>query len=103
MIKNIKLQVETDEQNQYVLNKLLDVNKNPVWIVYLDGGYDYFYFQDLDGNRAFCSVWKGFRHLVVDDSGDFFLCVFKDDFEEREEKEITFEQFKEMVEEKKDE
>ena len=99
MIKNIKLKVETDEENQYVLNKLIDINKDFAWIVYLFYGYDYYdIFQDYDSSRAVCSVWKGFRYFVICDDFALILYALKDRYDRRNEKEITFEEFREMVE-----
>lgn len=100
MIKNIKIQVKSDEENQYVLNKLLDMNKEFAWYVGLYYGRGYYDAQNL-GNRAVCSVWKGFRHLVIDKDGDLILCVFEKYYKRRTEKEVTFEEFKQMVEPKK--
>jgi MoaA/NifB/PqqE/SkfB family radical SAM enzyme len=97
-IKNIKLEVETDEQNQYILNKLLDVNKGFTWYVYLYNGSAYYDGQGSVNNRAICSVWKGFRYLVIDSDGDLILCAFEDYYNKIKEKEITFEEFKKMVE-----
>ena len=95
-IKNIKLKVETDEQNQYVLQKHLDLNKGCKWLVTLNYGTIYWLNQDYTP-RAVCSRWKGFRHLVINDYGDLILCLYEEYYNRREETEITFEEFKEMV------
>ena len=96
MIKNIKIKVETDEQNQYVFNKHLESNRGCKWFVDLYGGYDYWSTQD-GTNRAVYSRWKGFRHLVIDDDGDLILCLREEYYNTRDEKEITFDEFQEMV------
>lgn len=98
MIKNVKLKVETDEENQYVFNKLVEVNKEFAWLVYLNLGYDYYCSQDFDFVRAVCSEWKGFRNLVIESNGDLILFVHEKYYNKRKEKEITFEEFKELEE-----
>ena len=95
MIKNIKLKVETDEENQYVLQKHLELNKGCKWFVDLYIGNDSW--NDHDGNnRAVCSRWKGFRHLFIDNDGDLILFFQEEDYNERDEKEITFDEFQEL-------
>ena len=98
-IKNIKLKVETDEENQYVLNKLRDVNKGFAWSVPLFDGYDFYGTQGLGYGRAVCSEWKSFRYLVIDKDCNLILCAFEDYYNKRQEKEITFDEFKETDEE----
>ena len=100
-IKNIKLKVETDEQNQYVLQKHLEVNKSCNWFVRLVYGFDGWNNQG-DIYRVVCSRWKGFRHLAIDDAGDLILCLQEENYNKRKENEITFEEFKEMVEPKQE-
>ena len=95
-IKNIKLKVETDEQNQYVLQKHLDLNKGCKWFVYLTNG-DVYWLDQVGTTRAVCSRWKGFRHLVINDYGDLILCLYDEYYNRRDEKEIPFDEFKELV------
>lgn len=100
MLKNIKVTVETDEQNQYVLKTLQNMNTNCAWCVGLNYGCDDYETQSLDSGRVVCSVWKGFRYLVIEDDGELILCTTKEYYDRRHEKEITFQQFEEMVENK---
>ena len=99
-LTNIKLKVETDEENQYVLQKHIELNKECEWVVTLYNGDDYWSTHNLDTSRAVCSVWKGFRYLVIDSDGDLILCDFEGYYTERAEKEISFDEFKEMFEPK---
>lgn len=100
-LTNIKIKVETDEQNQYVLKQHIKLNKESTWLVCLDYGNGSWFGQNVDDDRAVCSVWKGFRHLVINASGDLVIFAFQKHYKEREEKEITFAEFKAMCEPKK--
>ena len=102
MITNIKLKVETDEQNQYVLEKHLELNKGCDWLVILNFGSVYWSDRDV-ANRTVCSLWKGFRHLVIDDEGDLILCSQEEYYNERDEDEITFDEFQELQKELEEE
>lgn len=97
-LTNIKLKVETDEENQYVLHKHIELNEGFAWVVNLVNGYIYWDGQPNDYYRANGSVWKGFRHLTINSDGDLILFAFEKNYSGRTEKEITFAEFKNMCE-----
>jgi hypothetical protein len=95
-MKNVKIKVKTDEQNLAVQKKLMELNhKNDrfAWRVALLYGFDYYNTRDYDGFRAVCSVWKGFRYLVIDKDLDLVLFIDKEEWDRRKEKEVSFEEF----------
>lgn len=98
-LQNIKIKVKTDEENQYVLKKHIELNKSILWLVILHNSNDNYNFHYYD-NHAVCSVWKGFRFLVINQVGDLILFDTNKDWDKRDEPEITFEEFKEMIEPK---
>ena len=97
-MKNVKIKVETDEQNLKVqerLNLLNKENGNTNWYVTLYRGNDYCYYQDYDSNRAVCSSWKKYKYLIVDVDLDLIICRNEDIWKRRKEKEVSFEDFME--------
>jgi hypothetical protein len=95
-MKNVKIKVKTDEQNLAVQKRLMELNyKNErfAWNVLLNNGNGYYNYQDYDANRAVCSVWKGFRYLVIDKHLDLVIFIDKKAWDGREEKEVSFEEF----------
>jgi hypothetical protein len=95
-MKNIKIKVETDEQNLAVQKKLMGLNHEKdrfSWYVYLYDGYANCPYQDSDLPRAVCSEWKGFRYLVIDKDLDLVLFINKDAWDRKKEKEVSFEEF----------
>jgi hypothetical protein len=95
-MKNVKIKVETDEQNLAVQKKLMELNHEKdrfAWYVILNTGYATYYNRDTDNFRAVCSVWKGFRYLVIDMDLDLVLFINKEVWDGREEKEVSFEEF----------
>jgi len=90
-MKNIKLKVETDEQNQKVFEKMYELYGHK-WVILLVGGDGGWSNQGF-AYRAVCSRWKGFRHFAINNDNDFILFVHKDDWEKRKEKEVSFEEF----------
>jgi hypothetical protein len=100
-MKNVKIKVETDEQNLAVQKKLMELNHENerfAWDVILDSGLDYYPTQDYDDSRAVCSMWKGFRYLVIDKDLDLVLFIDKEAWDRRKEKEVSFEEFVEIEE-----
>ena len=95
-MKNVKIKVETDEQNLKVQERLGELNKEngrTAWGVYLNYGYDYYNYQGYGVDRAVCSRWKHYRFLVIDKYLDFIICTTEDIWKQREEKEVSFEEF----------
>jgi hypothetical protein len=95
-MKNVKIKVKTDEQNLAVQKRLMELNHEKdrfAWDVYLNNGFDYYFNQDIDNIRAVCSVWKGFRYLVIDMDLDLVLFINKEVWDRRKEKEVSFEEF----------
>jgi hypothetical protein len=99
-MKNVKIKVETDEQNLAVQKRLMELNhKNErfSWSVSLNTGYACYY-QAADYNRAVCSMWKGFRYLVIDKDLDLVIFIDKEAWDRRKEKEVSFAEFVEIEE-----
>ena len=99
-MKNVKIKVETDEQNLKVQERLYDLNKengNTNWHVTLYRGNDYDFYdtQDTDNYRAVCSSWKKYKYLIVDEDLDLIICTTEDIWKKRKEKEVSFEEFME--------
>ena len=97
-MKNVKIKVETDEQNLKVQERLHELNKengSTNWYVTLDRGDDYCNYQDYDLDRAVCSSWKKYKYIVIDVDSDLIICINEDDWKQREEKEVSFEDFME--------
>jgi hypothetical protein len=95
-MKNVKIKVKTDEQNLAVQKKLMELNhknESVAWNVSLTYGYDNCDYQALDFCRAVCSVWKGFRYLVIDKDLDLALFIDKEVWDRRKEKEVSFAEF----------
>ena len=93
---NVKIKVETDEQNLKVQEKLCELNKEngrTAWRVYLSNGNDYCYYQDYDSNRAVCSRWKQYKYLVINKILDLVIYIDEWDWKQRKEKEVSFEEF----------
>ena len=93
-MKNVKIKVETEEQNLKVQERLQELNKEvgrSAWYVYLDHGY----YDSREGayNRAVSYKRKHFRFLVIDKYLDFIICTTEDIWKQREEKEVSFEEF----------
>ena len=85
-MKNVKIKVETDEQNLKVQERLKDLNKengNTNWYVTLYCGNDSCYYQDYDSNRAVCSSWKKYKYLAVDVDLDLIICIDEWDWKKR--------------------
>ena len=101
-LANIKLKVETDEENQYVVANHLYLNKEDGWCIIIgegEGSYSEFESR-LDTSKRHvkvCSVWKGFRYLSINEDGELYFHVFKEDYEKEEEKEISFDEFNKIV------
>jgi len=96
-MKNVKIKVETDEQNLKIQERVHDLNKEDsgfAWGVFLNSGndyYDYYDYQDYD--RAVCFSWKKYKYLVIDNDLDLIICTNEDIWKQREEKEVSFEEF----------
>jgi hypothetical protein len=98
-LENIKIKVETDEENQFVLSKHKELNSGIAWLVALSDGDGYYDTQFNAYFRAVCSVWKGFRHLVINEFGILILLDSEINWDKREEKEINFKEFEKLVKE----
>ena len=94
-MKNVKIKVETDEQNLKVQKRLCELNEGFAWSVYLNDGYGYYNRQDYDGNRAVWSRWKHYKYLVIDVDLDLMICINEYIWKQRKEKEVSFEEFME--------
>ena len=93
-MKNVKIKVETDEQNLKVQERLCELNDRFAWYVYLGSGIDDYIHQVIDDfNRAVCSRGKHYRFLVIDNDLDLVICMSEDIWKQREEKEVSFEAF----------
>jgi len=95
-MKNVKIKVETDEQNLKVQEKVKVLNKEAgrtAWVVYLNDSYGYYHYRDNVNNRAVCSRWKHYRFLVIDEELDLIICINEDIWKKRKEKEVSFEEF----------
>ena len=98
MMKNVKIKVETDEQNLKFQERVKNLNKEAgrtAWIVYLDSGNGYYNYQDYDYYRAVCSRIKHYRFLVINKNLDLIICTTEDIWKKRKEKEVSFEEFME--------
>ena len=97
-MKNVKIKVETEEQNLKVQERLHELNKEDsgfAWVVYLGSGYDFYNIQDEDDYRAVRSRWKHYRFLIIDNDLDLVICMTEDIWKKRKEKEVSFEEFME--------
>jgi hypothetical protein len=97
-MKNVKIKVETDEQNLKVQERVIDLNKEAgrtAWDVYLNDSYDYYSYQDYDTYHAVCSRWKHHKYLVINRDLDLIICITEDIWKKREEKEVSYEEFME--------
>ena len=98
-MKNVKIKVETEEQNLKVQKRLCDLNKEngrTAWYVFLRYGHDYYDYQDIDNLRAVSYNMKHFRFLILDNHLGLVICMSEDDWNEREEKEVSFDEFMEI-------
>ena len=93
-MKNIKIKVN-QEQNLKVQEKVNEMNKDRAWDVYLYDGYVCSLGGIDNDGRAVCVSrnWVGFEYLAIDSDGDLILCLNKDIFDKRPEKEVSFEDF----------
>ena len=94
-MKNVKIKVETEEQNLKVQKRVHELNDGFAWRVYLDNGYDYSDSQDFDYTRAVWSRWKKYKYLVIDVDVDLIICINGYIWKQRKEKEVSFEEFME--------
>ena len=98
-MKNVKIKVETDEQNLKVQERVKNLNKEAgrtAWYVILYDGFEYYYGQVTDDNfRAVCSRWKKYKYLLIDVDSDLIICTSGDIWKKRKEKEVSFEEFME--------
>ena len=95
---NVKITVETEDQNLKVQERVKNLNKEAgrtAWIVYLDSGNGYYNYQDYDHYRAVCSRIKNYRFLVINKNLDLIICTTEDIWKKRKEKEVSFEDFME--------
>ena len=92
-MKNVKIKVETDEQNLKVQKRLCELNEGFAWFVYLNDSYDYRNNQGNGNDRAVCSRIKQYKYLVVDVALDLIICTSEDIWKKRKEKEVSFEDF----------
>jgi len=95
-MKNVKIKVETDEQNLKVQERLCEFNKEnrrTNWYVTLYDGYGNYYYQDYDYTRAVCSMWKHYKYLVIDNDLDLVIYIDEWDWKQRKEKEVSFDEF----------
>ena len=93
---NVKIKVETDEQNLKVQERVKVLNKKvgrSAWYVRLDRGY----YDSREGAyyRAVSSRWKHYRFLVINKWLDLVIFIDEDDWKKRKEKEVSFEEFME--------
>jgi len=97
-MNNVKIKVETDEQNLKVQERVKELNKEngrSDWGVYRDNGtYNYDY-RDNYNDLAVCSRCKQHKYLVIDVDLDLIICTSEDIWKKREEKEVSFEDFME--------
>ena len=95
-MKNVKIKVETEQQNLKVQERVHDLNEGFGWFVYLDNGYDFYCNSQGNGNdRAVCSRIKNYKYLIVDVALDLIICTSEDIWKKRKEKEVSFEAFME--------
>ena len=98
-MKNVKLKVETEQQNLKVQETVRVLNKEngrTAWYVILYDGFEYYYGQVTDDNfRAVCSSWKKYKYLVIDVDLYLMICINEDIWKKREEKEVSFADFME--------
>ena len=97
-MKNVKIKVETEEQNLKVQERLKVLNKEngrSDWYVYLNNGIDNCIDLDSDYYRAVCSRWKHYRFIVINKYLDLIICTTEDIWKRRKEKEVSFEEFME--------
>ena len=98
-MKNVKIKVETEEQNLKVQERLCELNKEngrTAWYVLLYNGIDNCIDLDSDYYRAVCSRWKHYRFLVLDVDLDLIICINEYVWKRRKEKEVSFEEFMEI-------
>ena len=93
-MKNVKIKVETDDQNLNVQERLCELNKEngrSAWYVRLDRGY----YDSREGayNRAVSSRKKHYRFLVINKWLDLVIFIDEDDWKKRKEKEVSFDEF----------
>ena len=96
MMKNVKIKVETDEQNLKVQERLHELIKevgSSALYVYIDQGY----YDSREGayNREVSYKRKYYRFLVINKYLDLIICLNEDDWTQRKEKEVSFEEFME--------
>ena len=99
-MKNVKIKVETDEQNLKVQERLYELNKEAgrtAWRVYLDRGNDYYGYQGSDNYRAVCARWKKYKYLVITKNVDLVMYIGEWVWKKRKEKEVSFEDFMEKT------
>ena len=94
-MKNVKIKVETEEQNLKVHERLCELNEGFAWFVYLNDGYDYCNSQGNGNDRAVWSRWKHYKYLVIEEDLDLIICTTEDIWKKRKEKEVSFEEFME--------
>lgn len=92
-MNNIKLKVNSPEQNMQVQKKVKELNRERGhWNVFLNHGFvnaiDYV-LRAVYVSRN----WSGFEYLVIDKDNDLILCTNKEAFDKRQEKEVSFEEF----------
>ena len=97
-MRNVKIKVETEEQNVKVQETVMDLNKEigrTALDVYLTDSYDYYGYQNYETCRLVCSRWEKYKYLVINRDLDLYICINEDIWKKREEKEVSFEEFME--------
>ena len=98
-MKNVKIKVETEQQNLKVQERVHELNKEAgrtAWIVYLDYGDGYYnFYQGNDYYRAVCSRWKHYKYLLINKNLNLVIYSDECDWKKRKEKEVSFDEFME--------